>query len=104
VDHARIAAEALRFRISTLQHALVDPDRFDVDGAAAFAVTCCDPVVDGAIRRLGTAWVRAGLEPTRMSEPWRASDGRRLLEYGGTQIIDALDDIVRAISAQAVFT
>jgi hypothetical protein len=39
-----------------------------------------------------------------MCEPWREGDGRRLLAFGGSGIIDALDDIVRGISAQAAFS
>jgi len=101
MNHAKIAAEALRFRMSTLQHTLVDADRFDVDAAATIAVTCGDPTIDGAMRRLGTAWVRAGLEPERMGQPWSEEDGRRLLARGGTDVIDALDDIVRGVARQA---
>ena len=104
MNHARIAAEALRFRMATLQDTLVDPRRFDIDRAAACAVGCGDPDIDAAIRRLGTAWVRAGLEPERMCEPWRSGDADRLLHCGGTAVIDALDDIVRGVSRQAVFT
>ncbi|HEX7095991.1 MAG TPA: hypothetical protein VF183_08905 [Acidimicrobiales bacterium] len=101
MNHAKIAAEALRFRMSTLQHTLLDPHRFDIETAATIAVTCGDPTIDSAIRRLGTAWVRAGLEPERMSQPWDERDAGRLLECGGTSVIDALDDIVRGVAAQA---
>ena len=54
MNHASLAREALRFRLSSVHRAL-DPARFDLDGAAAFAVSCGDPVVDSAIRRVGTA-------------------------------------------------
>jgi hypothetical protein len=104
VNHARIAAEALRFRMRTLPGSLVDPERFDVDGAADFAVSCGDPTIDAAMRRLGTAWRRAGLDPEQMSQPWREDHARRLLSSGGTDVIDALDDIVRGISSHAVFS
>ncbi len=103
MNHASLAREALRFRLSSVHRAL-DPTRFDLDGAAAFAVSCGDPVVDTAIRRVGTAWLRAGLEPESIVEPWSESDGNRLLEYGGFDVIDALDDIVRTIKTYAVFT
>jgi hypothetical protein len=104
VNHARIAAAALRFRLTTLQHTLVDPTRFDVESAAASAVSCGDPEVDRAIRQLGDAWMRAGLDPARMCEPWRACDVDRLLDVGGIGVIDALDEIVRGASHRAVFT
>ena len=103
VNHASLAREALRFRLSSVHRAL-DPARFDLDGAAAFAVSCGDPVVDSAIRRVGTAWLRAGLYPESIVEPWSEADGNRLLEYGGFDVIDALDDIVRTIKTYAVFT
>lgn len=104
MNHAKLAREALRFRCATLADTLVDPGRYDVDGAAAFAVGCGDPVIDGAIRRIGTAWVRAGLDPERITEPWTRTESARLLATGGPAVIDALDDIVRAVSRHAVFT
>jgi len=103
VNHTLLAREALRFRLASVHRAL-DPSRFDLDGAAAFAVACGDPVVDTAIRRVGTAWLRAGLDPESIVAPWSEADGNRLLEYGGFAIIDALDDIVHTIKTYAVFT
>ena len=103
VNHTLLAREALRFRLASVHRAL-DPTRFDLDGAAAFAVSCGDPVVDAAIRRVGTAWLRAGLDPESIVEPWSEANGNRLLDYGGFDIIDALDDIVRTIKTYAVFT
>jgi hypothetical protein len=103
MNHARIAAAALKFRLATLRDTLDDPTRFDVDGAAACAVACGDPDIDSAIRRLGNAWMRAGLDPAGMCEPWRPRDAQRLLEVGGIAVIDALDDIVRGVNRQAVF-
>ncbi len=104
MNHARIAAAALRFRQETLQQTLVDSRRFDVERAAACAVGCGDPEIDAAIRRLGTAWRRAGLDPVRMCEPWCEADARRLLASGGAAVIDALDDIVRGVTRQVVVT
>ena len=103
MNHTLLAREALRFRLASVHRAL-DPSRFDLDGAAAFAVSCGDPVVDSAIRRVGTAWLRAGLDPESIVAPWTESNGNRLLEYGGFDVIDALDDIVRTIKTYAVFT
>jgi hypothetical protein len=87
----------------TLPDSLVD-ERFDVDSAANFAVSCADPAIDAAMRRLGTAWRRAGLEPEQMGQPWRDDHARRLLSAGGTEVIDALDDIVRGISSHSLST
>ena len=69
MNHTLLAREALRFRLASVHRAL-DPSRFDLDGAAAFAVSCGDPVVDSAIRRVGTAWLRAGLDPESIIAPW----------------------------------
>ena len=114
MNHARIAAAALQFRLATLQDTLVDPTRFDIDGAAACAIACGDPEIDSAIRQLGNAWTRAGLDPARMCESWCALDGDRqaveivdgdrLLAAGGIGVIDALDDIIRGVNRRAVFT
>jgi len=104
LNHARIAAAALQFRLATLQDTLVDPTRFDIDGAAACAIACGDPEIDSAIRQLGNAWTRAGLDPARMCESWCALDGDRLLAAGGIGVIDALDDIIRGVNRRAVFT
>ena len=62
MNHARLAAAALQFRLAMLQGTRddrSDPARFDVEAAAACAVGCGDPDIDSAIRRLGTAWRRA---------------------------------------------
>lgn len=103
MNHTALAREALRYRLSSVQSPL-DPDRFDLEGAAAFAVSCGDQVIDTAIRRIGTAWLRAGLPPDRITEVWSVHDGNSLLDCGGFDIIDALDDIVSTIKTYAVFT
>jgi len=103
MNHAALAREALRFRLASI-HGAVGPERFDLEGAAAFAVSCGDPTVDSAIRRVGTAWLRAGLDPQRIVSQWTVDEGTRLLEVGGFDVIDALDDIVRTIKTYAVFT
>lgn len=104
MNHARLAAAALQFRLATLRDTLVDATRFDVDAAAACAVQCGDPDIDGAIRRLGEAWARAGLPAARMCEPWLDDDAQRLLDCGGSAVIDALDDIVHGVIRRAVVT
>lgn len=103
MNHTALAREALRFRLASVCGP-ADPDRFDLEGAASFAVSCGDPVVDSAIRRIGTAWLRAGLEADAIAAPWSATAAKRLLDAGGFDVIDALDDIVRTIKTYAVFT
>ena len=103
VNHTSLAREALRFRFRCVARA-VDPDRFDIDGAAAFAVACGDPTVDAAIRRIGTAWLRCGLDSERIAQPWTDDEADHLLRYGGVDVIDALDEIVRTIKTYGVFT
>ena len=104
MNHAKLTREALRFRLQSVNEPLFDPDAFDVDAAAAFAVSCGDTDIDSALRRLGTAWREAGLDPDRICEPWRPDDVRRLLRARGSVVIDALDDILRSINRQAVFS
>lgn len=103
MNHASLAREALRFRLRSVARA-IDPERFDLDGAAAFAVACGDPTVDAAIRRIGTAWLRCGLDSERIALPWTDDEAEHLLRYGGVDVIDALDEIVRTIKTYGVFT
>lgn len=103
LNHTSLAREALRFRLASV-HGVIDPNRFDIDAAAAFALSLGDPVVDAAIRRIGTAWLGAGLPPERICQPWQPDDVERLLDHAALCVIDALDDIVATINAHAVFT
>ena len=58
---ARIAAEALRYRLDLVRGPLVNLTDWDIETMAGMSVAAADPNVDGAIRRIATAWVRAGL-------------------------------------------
>ncbi len=94
MNHARIAAEALRYRLDLLD---IPPDsraEFDLDAMAGATLAAADPTVDGALRRIATAWIRAGLDPERLCERWACPEARALFE-ANPELIDALDDIVR---------
>lgn len=94
MNHTRIAAEALRYRLNLVRRPLVDDTAWDLDRMASRSVTAADPRVDGAIRRLATAWVDAGLRPESLCEPWCGADVDALF-HRCPELVDALDDIVR---------
>ncbi len=96
MNHTRIAAEAIRFRISTIRRPLVSSETIDVDAMAAAAVTAASPEVDSALRVIATAWQRAGFDPEELIEPWRGEQA----EYfrSRPELIDLIDVIVRGAS------
>lgn len=94
MNHTRIAAEALRYRLNLVRRPLVDDTEWDLEQMASQSVTAADPQVDAAIRRIATAWVRAGLRPESLCEPWTGHDVDTLFQ-GRPELVDALDDIVR---------
>ena len=93
MNPTRIAAEAIRFRISTIRRPLVSSETVDVDAMAAAAVTAASSEVDSALRIVATAWQRAGFEPEALVQPWRGEQA----EYFRSRpdLIDAIDVIVR---------
>ena len=99
MNHACIAAEALRFRISTIRRPLVSTETIDVDAMAAAAVTAASPEVDSALRVIATAWQRAGFDPEELAQPWRGEQA----EYfrSRPELIDLIDVIVRGASGSA---
>jgi len=94
VNHARIAAEALRYRLELLEVPPRARAEYDLDAMAGATVAAADPTVDGALRRIATAWTRAGLDPERLCERWACPETRALFE-AKPDLIDALDDILR---------
>ena len=96
MNHTRIAAEAIRFRISTIRRPLVSSETIDVDAIAVAAVAAASPEVDSALRVIATAWQRAGFDPEELSEPWRGEQA----EYfrGRPEFIDLIDVIVQGAS------
>ncbi|GJM39650.1 MAG: hypothetical protein DHS20C19_30170 [Acidimicrobiales bacterium] len=94
MNHTRIAAEALRYRLNLVRGPLVADDDWDLEQMASRSVTAADPRVDSAIRRVATAWVRAGLPPEELCVPWSGA-GVDSLFGDHPELVDALDDIVR---------
>lgn len=94
MNHTRIAAEALRYRLRMVRRPMVDDSAWDLDRMAGDTVAAGDPVVDGAIRRIATAWIQAGLEPTHLCVSW-AHPTVDALFADRPDLVDALDDIVR---------
>ena len=94
MNHARIAAEALRYRLDLVRGPLVNITDWDIETMAGMSVAAADPNVDGAIRLIATAWVRAGLPEEGLCKPWACPETRALFE-ANPQLVDALDDIVR---------
>lgn len=94
MNHTRIAAEALRYRLNLVRTPLVADEDWDLEQMAGASVAAADPQVDSAIRRLATAWTTAGLDPNGLCVPWEGDDVDRLFA-DRPELVDALDDIVR---------
>ena len=98
MNHARIATEALRFRLGTLTTRAEGAHSLDPVEAGDILITCGDPGVDQALRLLGQTWMQAGLVPESIDHPWSAGDAARLRSVGGTALLDALDELVTGVS------
>ena len=92
MNHARIAAEAIRFRISTIRRPLVTSETVDIDAMAVTAVTAASPEVDSALRVIATSWQRAGFDADALIQPWTGEPA----EYfrSRPEFIDLIDVIV----------
>jgi len=69
--------------------------RFNPTAVAKIAVECGDPVIDSAIRRIGTAWVRGGLDVEGLTETWSGPQVDRLFAEDPS-LLDAIDEIIKA--------
>ena len=98
MNHARIASEALRFRLGTFSTPIGGSPALDPEEAGAILVACGDPGVDHALRMVGQTWQQAGLIPETIEQPWSAGDAARMRSVGGAALLDALDDLVSGIS------
>jgi hypothetical protein len=95
MNHARIAEQALHYRNAMVSDSFT-AGRFDPASVAGIAVECGDPVIDSAIRRIGTAWVRGGLAPEALTETWSGPLVDQIFSADPT-LLDAIDDIIRAV-------
>ncbi len=98
MNHARIAMEALRFRLGTLPSAARHTPGVDPEEAGRLLAACGDPGVDRAIRVLGETWQAAGLPPAGIDKPWTAGEAARLRSAGGVELLDTLDELVTGIT------
>ena len=95
MNHIRIATQALRYRQATISDSY-SQSRFDPEAIATVAVECGDPIIDAAIRQLGTAWIRAGIDPDQITAPWYGPRVDALFANDPT-LLDALDDIIKTV-------
>ncbi|MEE3275997.1 MAG: hypothetical protein VX240_07250 [Actinomycetota bacterium] len=96
MNHTRIAAEVLRFRLDTLSGHTDVP--FDLHEAAEVVVACGDPGVDRALRVVGETWRTAGLAPAAIDHPWSAGEIDRMRNVGGATLLDAVDELVAGLA------
>ena len=90
MNHARIAYQALRYRVASVEGYAT---RIDLAQTAEIAVECGDPSVDTAIRHIGGAWIRAGLDPEAIVDDWPQAMSDAI--SADPTLLDAIDDIVR---------
>lgn len=95
MNHARIAEHALHYRNEMVVDSYT-AGRFNPAAVALIAVECGDPVVDSAIRRIGTAWTRGGLPAEDLLQPWSGEAVDRIFRDDPT-LLDAIDDIIRTV-------
>ncbi len=95
MNHARIAQQALHYRNAMVADSFT-AGRFDPAAVATVAVECGDPIIDSAIRRIGTAWIRGGLQPEQLIETWSGPLVDQIFADDPT-LLDAIDDIIRTV-------
>lgn len=95
MNHARIATQALRYRMASIADSIT-ASRIDPADIARVAIECGDATIDSAIRRIGTAWIRGGLPPEQITETWY---GPRIDQIfaDDPSLLDAIDDIIRTV-------
>ena len=92
MNHSRITAEAIRFRLSTFRHPAAGGRPINVEQMAAAALNSGAPEVATALRRIAIAWRDAGMNVEDMASPWNASVAQ--LFGNRPDLVDALDDIL----------
>lgn len=99
MNHARIAAEALRYRLMTLGIDESSPSVIDASAAATRAITCGDFEIDSALRQIASAWVAAGLAVESLDQPWVGPEIDALFQ-AKPHLVDALDALVQRVALQ----
>ena len=92
MNHAQVAAQALRYRFCSIHGRAPEPSSYDAEAVASRAVTCGDPVVDSAIRRLVSALSAAGVEPSSLVEPWERPEVAAVFT-ARPELFDLVDEI-----------
>ncbi|MEM9466362.1 MAG: hypothetical protein AAGA90_13385 [Actinomycetota bacterium] len=100
MNHTSIAAEAIRYRLDLVRGSMVTSADWDIEAMAGATIAAADPSVDGAIRRIATAWVRSGLPAEALCRPWACPEAQALFA-ANPDLVDALDDIVRVATRSA---
>jgi len=95
VNHTRIAEQALIYRNDMVADSYT-AGRFNPAAVATIAVECGDPIIDAAIRQIGTAWTRGGLDPELLVESWSGPEVDRIFAED-PRMLDAIDDIIRTV-------
>ena len=95
MNHARIAEQALRHRNGMVSDSF-NAGRFDPAEMAHIAVECGSPVVDTALREIGTAWRRASLPLDALTEPWSGTEVDEMFRTNAA-LLDSIDNIIRAV-------
>ncbi len=94
MNHTRIAAEAIRYRLDLVRNPLIHLAPDELERMAGATLDAAEPAVDSAIRRIATAWIDAGIEPELLCRGWDCPAVRRLFD-ANPHLVDALDDIIR---------
>lgn len=100
MNHTRIAAEAIRYRLGLVKAPLIHLTDVELEQMAGVTVAAADPSVDAAIRRIGTAWTQAGMDPGGLGRVWNCPEVQSLF-HKNPDLVDALDDIVRVATRSA---
>lgn len=95
MNHARIAEQALRYRNEMVADSFT-AGRFDPAEVAHIAVECGNPAIDTALRKIATAWRRAGLPLDELTNVWSGPEVDALFE-SNVDLLDSIDNIIRAV-------
>jgi hypothetical protein len=101
MNHAAIASAAMRYRMGTLGVSVDGHLGEEIDRVAKDVVCRADPETDRAIRMIGTAWTRAGLDPNAIAQPWEDRMVGELFD-DSPRLLDALDRLSSRIDCVTI--